>query len=550
MSASAPAATASDPSAGARRVELALEASGLGVWEWNLADGRVEWSEVLERIHGIPPRSFGGTLDHHHHSVHPDDRPRVADALRRAIDERTEPAISHRIVRADGQVRWLDIRGRLLLDASGAPSGVLGVCRDITDEHGDRLAQDRVAHREARHAALRADVSAALADTRDVRASVQRCCEALVAHLGVAFARLWTVDDAGTTLLLQASAGMYTHIDGGHAAVPVGKFKIGLIAEERSPHLTNDVPHDPRVGNPAWAAQERMVAFAGYPLLVDGRLIGVLAMFSREALHEETLGALGSIADLIAQGIVRRRTEIELEHRVDELARSNADLEHFAYVASHDLQEPLRMIGSYVQLLARRYRGRLDQDADEFIAFAVEGVSRMRRLIDDLLAYSRVGTRGNDLEQVDLEPLFETTLADLGEAIVEAGAQITHDPLPVVAGDRQQLGQILLNLVGNAIKFRDDAPPRVHVGARRDAAGWTISVRDNGIGIEPQYFERVFVIFQRLHPREQYPGTGIGLAIAKKIVERHGGRIWVESEPGSGATVSFTLPDTRSRRQL
>ncbi len=422
-------------------------------------------------------------------------------------------------------------------------SGLSVLSRDVTGRHRARELADRVTS----HAALRADVSAALADARDMRRTLQLCCEAAVADLGVAFARIWTADEEGKLLLLDASAGLYTHIDGPHAQVPVGKFKIGLIAEEKQPHLTNDVQHDPRVGDPEWAKREGMVAFAGYPLLVDGTLIGVFAMFARAPLAEDTLSVLGSVADAIAQGIVRRRTEIELERRVEELARSNADLEQFAYVASHDLQEPLRMVSSYVQLLARRYKGKLDPDADDFIGFAVEGAMRMQRLINDLLAYSRVGTRPGEDQQVDLERVFATACGNLEQAIVEQHAEITHEPLPSIAGNENQLVQLLQNLLSNAIKFHGDRPPRVHVSAEQGRAGYTISVRDNGIGIAAEYFDRIFVIFQRLHPREIYDGTGLGLAIAKRIVERHGGRIWVDSTPGAGTTISFTLAEARRR---
>jgi PAS domain S-box-containing protein len=455
-------------------------------------------------------------------------------AYRRALANRQPEVVEDYVAELD---RWFEARVYPLGD------GLSVYTRDVTAQKRSTALVERV----ARHVAMRADVSAALADAREVRVALQGCCEALVAHLGVAFARLWTVDDAGTTLILQASAGMYTHVDGPHGAVPVGKFKIGLIAEERRPHLTNDVPHDPRVGNPEWAARERMVAFAGYPLLVDNMLVGVLAMFSREPLHEDTLSALASIADAIAQGIVRRRAELELEQRVEELARSNADLEQFAYVASHDLQEPLRMISSYTQLLARRYKGKLDQDADDFVGFVVEGVTRMQRLINDLLAYSRVNTRGAEFVDVDLERVFADALANLAGAITEAGAEVTHEPLPTVRGDANQLGHVMQNVISNAVKFRGDRPPRVHVAAKRDGGKWIIAVQDNGIGIDTEYLERVFIIFQRLHPREQYPGTGIGLSIAKKIVERHGGAIWIESTVGQGTTVSFSLPE-RGRR--
>jgi hypothetical protein len=236
----------------------------------------------------------------------------------------------------------------------------------------------------------------------------------------------------------------------------------------------------------------------------------------------------------------------ELERRVEErtleLRRSNEELAQFAYVASHDLQEPLRMVSSYTQLLERRYKGKLDEDADEFIANAVAGAKNMQMLIRDLLAYSQVSTRGKALEPIDCEEVLDRTLGNLQLAIEESGASVTHDPLPRVLGDSTQLGQLLQNLIGNAIKFRRDAPLREHVGAVSRDGEWLFSVGDSGIGIEPAYRERVFVIFQRLNSRERYAGTGMGLAICKKIVERHGGRIWVDSNPEQGSTFYFTIP--------
>lgn len=246
---------------------------------------------------------------------------------------------------------------------------------------------------------------------------------------------------------------------------------------------------------------------------------------------EEGFFVLASVID------IGPRKQVEAE-----LRRSNEELERFAYVVSHDLQEPLRTVSSYVQLLSRRYRDRLDADAVDFIDFTVGGVRRMQQLIADLLTFSRVGTRGAPLVPTGMQAVYENTLASLRAALDESNATVTADPLPTVMADAGQLAQLLTNLLGNALKFRGNQPSHVHVGATRAGRMWTITVQDNGIGIAPEYFERIFVIFQRLHSREEYAGTGVGLAICKRIVERHGGRIWVDSTPGQGARFSFTLP--------
>ncbi|HVS90113.1 MAG TPA: PAS domain S-box protein [Candidatus Acidoferrum sp.] len=240
----------------------------------------------------------------------------------------------------------------------------------------------------------------------------------------------------------------------------------------------------------------------------------------------------------------RKKSEEHLMKTVGELKRSNDELQQFAYVASHDLQEPLRMVASYTQLLAQRYKGRLDSDADEFIAYAVDGSNRMQGLIQDLLAYSRAGINGKVLREISSENALKEALTNLRATIEESGAVVTHDSLPAITTDHTQLAQVFQNLVGNAIKYRSAEVPHVHVSATKNGGNeWIFSVRDNGLGIDPQYFERIFILFQRLHGPKEFKGTGIGLAICKKMLERLGGRIWVESQPEKGSTFYFVLPE-------
>jgi signal transduction histidine kinase len=263
--------------------------------------------------------------------------------------------------------------------------------------------------------------------------------------------------------------------------------------------------------------------------------------------------AFDEMADSLEQRVAeRQRAEAELKvaneslelrvaKRTTELKRSNEELEQFAYVASHDLQEPLRMIASYMQLLKQRYGHKLDSDATEFMAFALDGAERMQRLIVDLLTYSRVGSKAKPLVPTDMNDILERAMRNLTVAIEETGAKVNSPRLPVVPGDSVQLTQLFQNLIGNAIKFRSERPPEIHIAAQQEPGSWHFTVSDNGIGIPKKDFDRIFIIFQRLHTREKYPGTGIGLAICKKIVERHGGRIWVESEEGKGTTFHFVL---------
>jgi PAS domain S-box-containing protein len=278
------------------------------------------------------------------------------------------------------------------------------------------------------------------------------------------------------------------------------------------------------------------VSVSGKPIFDEARVFrgyrGVGKDITRRKLDEATL----------------REAHDLLELKARELTRSNEELQQFAYVASHDLQEPLRMVSSYTQLLVRRYGDKLDGDAKEFMEFIVDGAARMKQLIEDLLAFSRVGTRGREFQIVDSGIALSKALVNLRAAQEASGATVTHDAMPKVLADSAQLAQLFQNLIGNAMKFRADEPPRIHVAAETRDQVWLFTVKDNGIGLDPQYGERIFMMFQRLHNKAEYPGTGIGLAICKKIVERHGGRIWVDSQPGQGSTFGFSLARPEGNR--
>lgn len=332
----------------------------------------------------------------------------------------------------------------------------------------------------------------------------------------------------------------------------------GEAVRQRQPIITNDYAASSPLKKGYPTGHVQVNRHMNLPIFDGDRIVIVAGVGNKSEPYEESdvrqlrllmqgmwrlLQRRQVLADLKA---LNESLELKVAERTRELERSNQELQQFAYVASHDLQEPLRMVSSYVQLLAKRYRGQLDSDADDFIGFAVDGAERMSLLIQDLLAYSRVGTQGKPFVPVELESVLAQAQRNLQAAIGESGATITHEDLPTVLADGTQLTQLLQNLLGNALKFRQrDVRPEIHVSAEPRDGSWLLAVRDNGIGLDMAYATRIFTIFQRLHPRDEYPGTGMGLAICSKIVERHGGRLWVESAPGEGATFYFTLPMER-----
>ncbi len=424
--------------------------------------------------------------------IHPDEQSRVMAAINEAIRTQSIFELEHRVLRVDGSLGWTFSRAVPIKDANGQIVDWFGTATDITERKRAEEARSQLA------------------------AIVESSSDAIVGK---------TVEGVITSWNRSAH-----QLYGFSPEEALGQPVSIIIPPERSAELEKILHTIRNEGSVEHLESVR--------LRKDGTRVDVSLTVSPTRDVEGKVTGASSIARDITN---RKRAEEALAQKVEQLARSNADLEQFAYVASHDLQEPLRMVASFTQLLAKRYRGKLEGDADEFIGYAVDGARRMQVLINDLLAYSRVGSRGKEFAPTDCEAILEAALMNLRKAIEETGAVVTYDPLPTAPSDETQLCQVFQNLIGNALKFHGSAPPRVHVSAQDTDGKWRFSVRDNGIGIDPRHAERIFQVFQRLHTTAEYPGTGIGLAIAKKIVERHGGRIWVESEPGEGATFYFTL---------
>lgn len=427
---------------------------------------------------------------------------------RRGLAGEVITADPDRFERADGTAQWLRWEVRPWYDPAGAVGGIVIFAEDITQPVE---AQRAVAESEQRLSTVIENIAEGIV-TADGEGRVQHWNRAAMEMFGFERREDWLLALSELAEWFQVSTTSGDHLSYDEwplARVIAGESVRGMEIWVRR----RDIP---------W---ERVFSCNGLRV--------------REPNGHEL--AILSLADVTE----RKRAERALEERTVELARSNTDLEQFAYVASHDLKEPLRAVAGCVSLLERRYRDQLDERGGELIRHAVEGSTRMQQLIDDLLAYSRVGTRGARFAPVALDEALDAALRNLAVSITESGAEVSREGLPTVEADAAQLTSVLQNLLGNALKFCTRAP-RIHVSARRDGEAWVVSVADDGIGVAPEFAERIFGVFQRLHTRTEYPGTGIGLAICKKIVERHGGRIWLESAPGAGATFHFSLPSRAS----
>jgi PAS domain S-box-containing protein len=483
------------------QLKRAQEIAHLGSWDLDLVGNHLSWSDEVYRIFGLRPQEFAATYEAFLDAIHPDDRSAVDAAYSGSVREGKQSyEIEHRVLRkATGEVRWVHERCEHVRDASGAIVRSIGMVHDVTER---KRAEETLRHTTDYLQNL-IDYANAPIIVWDPTYSITRFNHAFERLTGLAADRVLGRD-------------------------------LGILFPEESREQSMAHIRQTSTGE-RWETVEIPIRH------VDGSVRTVL--WNSATLFDSSHGA--PVAT-IAQGhdiTERKSAEEALRRTADELTRSNRDLEQFAYVASHDLQEPLRMVSGFMQLLEHKYRSRLDAQADQYIHYAVDGAKRMQTLIDDLLAYSRVGRRGGELVPTDSGRALLQALAGLRSTIEESAAEISHSSMPMVRADNSQLSQVFQNLIGNAIKFHGEKPPRVRVDAKRDGDQWVFSVSDNGIGIAGEFREQIFLIFQRLHTKDKYPGTGIGLAICKKIVERHGGRIWVESKPGQGSTFYFSIPD-------
>ncbi|WP_254531325.1 PAS domain-containing sensor histidine kinase [Natrinema gelatinilyticum] len=481
------------------QLEAATEAGAVGTWEWHIQNDKMIVGPSFARTFGVNPEAArdGVSLDQFLEAVHEDDRDRVVAEIEETVETRGEYEAEYRVWNANDELRWVVSRGHVESDEDGNPVTFPGALTDITERKRAELQLERASEQlETLFEILPVGVVVADRSGRAVEANEMA-------------KQIWGGDvfDAESIEKYEQYPAVWD--ESGDAVEPDEWTMTQVLegAEMTDPDIFEIETTD---------GKRRLIQAKGMPV--------------QDASGDAIRGVV-TISDITERRAYQRKLE-----------ESNDRLEQFAYAASHDLQEPLRMVSSYLQLIDRRYGDELDEDGEEFLEFAINGADRMREMIDGLLKYSRVETRGDPFEPIDMNVVLGDVLDDLQIQIEESDAEITTAEFPCVKGDINQLRQVFQNLLSNAITYSGDEPPRIHVDADDRGEEWVVSVRDEGIGINPEDQDQIFTVFNRLHSREEYDGTGLGLALCKRIVERHGGEIWVDSEPGEGAMFSFTLP--------
>ncbi|MEH2195858.1 MAG: GAF domain-containing protein [Nostoc sp.] len=546
------------------RWELALHGNNDGIWDWNLKTNEVFFSTRWKEMLGYKDHEVSNGWQEWTKLIHPDERDWVLQAFQDHFAKKTPFYVcEYRVQCQDGSYKWILDRGQALWDALGDIVRMVGSYTDITD----RKRGDEELKRQNLRSQLFAEITLKIRESLQIDEILQTTVtevQKLLQADRVLIFRLET-DGSGTVVQEAVLPGWPVILgenltDACFKEKYIERYRLGRVSAMEDIQAAHIHPCY-REFLQQFGVRANLVV----PILVRDNIWGLLLAHQcatpRKWNNSET-ELLKQLANQIGIALSQAQLLEKETQQSQELARSNAELEQFAYVASHDLQEPLRMVTSYLQLLERRYKNQLDANADQFITYAVDGARRMQTLINDLLNYSRVSSRGQAFKLVDCDVILQQAIANLEIAIADRKAIITHDALPEVMADSTQLTQVFQNLIGNATKFCQNQQPQIHIGVAKPNAnldGESLNsiplvdellfwIRDNGIGLESHYAERIFIIFQRLHGRDKYPGTGIGLAICKKIIERHGGRIWVESKPGQGSTFYFTIPDRTGKQ--
>ncbi len=506
------------------KLRLAQTRGEVGVWDWNVVTNDLHFTPELEQLYGLSPGTIK-TYDDWRELTHPDDIEKIEFERDNQIAQHKPFDLEFRIFHHSGEMKWLSTRGGATYDDNGQVKRVLGINTDITNRKKvEEILQTTLLRFYKILSSMSASVLLVTADNK-------------VEFVNQEFCDYFHLNEEPDYFIGYTSLNMTRVIKSAYRNPEEALLRINDIVNN----------YKPVHGEEVLMRDGKSCLRDFVPLFIDGKPYGRLWLHlditerkkTEEKLHESNTKLIKEVND-------HQQTELRLKDLVNELKRSNKELEQFAYVSSHDLQEPLRMVALFTQLLERRYKGKLDEDADDYIKFIVEGAKRMKLLIDDLLSYSRLNSSSSEFGPIKMDKVMSNVLSNLQLISEEKNAEIkVHEPLPTIIGDESQMMHVFQNLVANGIKFNDKESPEINISAQEEENGWIFSVSDNGIGIVPEYQAQIFEIFKRLHDRDEYPGTGIGLAICQKIIDRHGGKIWVESSKGKGSIFYFSIPSKK-----
>jgi PAS domain S-box-containing protein len=535
-----------------RILTSAEKIANMGSWEFDLNTNTIARSDELCRIIGVAESSQDSSFDRIVDMVHPVDRPKMSVLMGDAVQNRKAFTCKYRCIRPDNREIILSVRGEPIQNENGEVIRLIGSTRDVTlQEEKDRFLEQR-----SRMSALIADVGDALTRDTVLKKTLKRCCEAIVYRLEATVVRIWIVDASLNALELAASAGMSTSLDESLSSKPVPleyDVRVCRIASSRVSYVSNNVQGEWRLQDSLWARGESIVAYAGLPLIVNNTLVGLAELFSRTIVTDIELDTLKSAADSIAVGIQRRIAEdqliklnLELERRVDErsiqLKAAIKELDAFAYSVSHDLRAPLRSIDGFAHAITQEFEDQMPDRVRAHLERVRKSAQKMGRLIEDLLTLSRIGRQPPNVQSTNMTEVLQNVIFELRSRYSDHQVEVVASDLPDCDCDQSLMSTVFINILSNSFKFtRSCHVPKIIIDYFTDSDELTFRVTDNGVGFEAEYAHKVFEPFQRLHRAEDFDGSGVGLAIVRRIIMLHGGRVWAESQPGIGSTFYFTL---------